>query len=91
MTGKILAGVSLSLALVTCVAMGVQGGDNDWENGCVQETCGTEGQKMTEQVRPLEIIVDEPDMEDIPEQNEDDTVGRPLLWGRRKALWNGYE
>lgn len=39
MTGKILAGVSLSLALVTCVAMGVQGGDNDWENGCVQETC----------------------------------------------------
>ncbi len=72
MTGKILAGVSLSLALVTCVAMGVQGGDNDWENGCVQETCGTEGQKMTEQVRPLEIIVDEPDMEDIHEQNEDE-------------------
>lgn len=85
MTGKILAGVSLSLALVTCVAMGVQGGDNDWENGCVQETCGTEGQKMTEQVRPLEIIVDEPDMEDIPEQNEDEPSAEESVDGEESG------
>ncbi len=49
MAGKIITGVSLSLTLLTCVALGVQGSCG------VQGACGSEEQKMTGRIQSMEM------------------------------------
>lgn len=49
MAGKIITGVRLSLTLLTCVALGVQGSCG------VQGACGSEEHKMTGQIQSMEM------------------------------------